>query len=388
MTDDAPAYVAEIAENLAGRVLELATRLDNETWLIQFQLDQRIQPPLRLHLGPVPPGADLIIDIEPGLRDSDAATPCSLEVSDLQHEAKVDIRFHRRAHVAVPVSQGTIALTAAGETDIDIGDGTSCRVELHNGGPFNLAASEQAYIDIVVDDGTDVTLKGATDTVQILGDCMVRTATAKDMITSLQLCRDKHTIYVPNGHLFARVLEAADAIPTTSELTLDRDENKEKPINVHSPVVRRISFASTSRLVISSEEVKSDWLKPGGVLVVTDPYQLPADTSPFPIVRRLMAAYHKVYAGHGADLHWARSLPSVLAGAGLTEIDYTGTLGCMGNLDRDRWRPLITQVAPAMVADGLLSADDIDEFLTSLDDPAFIDIPQFTITAWGRARPV
>lgn len=131
----------------------------------------------------------------------------------------------------------------------------------------------------------------------------------------------------------------------------------------------------------------ADWLKPGGVLVVTDPYQLPAETSRFPLVRRLMAAYQQVYAGHGADLQWARGLPSVLAGAGLTEIDYTGKLGCMGNQARDRWRPLITQVAPAMIADGLLRQGDIDDFLACLDDPAFIDIPQFTITAWGRARP-
>ena len=29
------------------------------------------------------------------------------------------------------------------------------------------------------------------------------------------------------------------------------------------------------------------WLKPGGWLVVEEPYQLPAETSPFPLVRRL-----------------------------------------------------------------------------------------------------
>lgn len=129
--------------------------------------------------------------------------------------------------------------------------------------------------------------------------------------------------------------------------------------------------------------VAAQWLKPGGYLVVTDPCQLPADTSPFPVVRRLMAAYERVYAGHGADLRWARGVPSVLARAGLTEIDYTGTLGCMGNGRRDRWRPLVGQVAPAMVADGLVTQADVDEFTELLDDPAFIDIPQFTITAWG-----
>ncbi|MBP2472856.1 SAM-dependent methyltransferase [Crossiella equi] len=127
------------------------------------------------------------------------------------------------------------------------------------------------------------------------------------------------------------------------------------------------------------------WLKPGGFLVVTDPYQLPAETSPFPVVRKLMAAYEEVYRGHGADLRWARGIPALLAGHGLTEVGYTGTLGMMGNLDRDRWRPLLAQVTPAMLAKGLVTEADIAEFEALLNDPAFVDIPQFTISAWGQA---
>ncbi|GGM49538.1 methyltransferase [Longimycelium tulufanense] len=126
------------------------------------------------------------------------------------------------------------------------------------------------------------------------------------------------------------------------------------------------------------------WLKPGGWLVVTDPYQLPADTSPFPAVRRLMAAYQDVYATHGADLTWARQIPSLLARNGLSSIDFVGRLGCMGNLARDRWQPLVNQVAPAMLESGAVSQADIDEFRERLNDPTFIDIPQFILTAWGR----
>lgn len=127
------------------------------------------------------------------------------------------------------------------------------------------------------------------------------------------------------------------------------------------------------------------WLKPGGWFVITDPYQLPADTSPFPVVRRIMAAYQAVYAGHGADLHWARGVPALLAGCGLGEIGYTGTLGSMGNLAKDRWRPLVAQVKPAMLADGLVTKSEMDEFEELLKSSTFIDIPQFTITVWGRA---
>ncbi|SDD97026.1 class I SAM-dependent methyltransferase [Actinokineospora iranica] len=126
------------------------------------------------------------------------------------------------------------------------------------------------------------------------------------------------------------------------------------------------------------------WLKPGGWLVVTDPYQLPADTSPFPVMTRIMDAYRKVYAGHGADLTWSRRLPTLLAGAGLSSIEFTGKLACMGNLARDRWRPLIDQVATGLIATGEVTQTDLDEFHTLLADPTFIDIPQFTLAAWGR----
>jgi SAM-dependent methyltransferase len=129
----------------------------------------------------------------------------------------------------------------------------------------------------------------------------------------------------------------------------------------------------------------AQWLKPGGWLVVTDPYQLPADTSPFPVMTRIMDAYRQVFAGHGADLTWARQVPTLLAQAGLSSIDFTGRLACMGNLDRDRWRPLIDQVVPGLLATGDVTQADVDEFHTLLADPTFIDIPQVTFAAWGRA---
>lgn len=129
------------------------------------------------------------------------------------------------------------------------------------------------------------------------------------------------------------------------------------------------------------------WLKPGGWLVITDPYQLPAETSPFPLLRRIMTAYQDVYGQHGADLTWSRGVPSLLARHGLGQVDFTGRLACMGNLDRDRWRPLIDQAAPGMLATGQITQQDIDAFHDYLADPTFVDIPQFTLAAWGQ-RPV
>ncbi|MGX1762039.1 class I SAM-dependent methyltransferase [Streptomyces lydicus] len=128
------------------------------------------------------------------------------------------------------------------------------------------------------------------------------------------------------------------------------------------------------------------WLSPGGWLLIEEPYHLPADTSPFPLVQRILDAYQRTYREHGADMTWARALPALLARNALTEVAYAGNLGCMGGLDRDRWLPLITQAAPALLAGGLVTEADLHEFATLLKDPAFIDIPQVTISTWGR-RP-
>ncbi|MEK2479197.1 class I SAM-dependent methyltransferase [Streptomyces noursei] len=128
------------------------------------------------------------------------------------------------------------------------------------------------------------------------------------------------------------------------------------------------------------------WLAPGGWLVIEEPYHLLAETSPFPTVQRILAAYQHMYRENGADMTWARSLPSLLARSGLAEVSFTGNLGCMGGLDKDRWRPLIAQAAPALLAEGLVTETDLGEFSALLDDPAFIDIPQITVSAWGR-RP-
>lgn len=83
---------------------------------------------------------------------------------------------------------------------------------------------------------------------------------------------------------------------------------------------------------------------------------------------------------------WARALPALLVRNALTEVAFAGNLGCMGGLGQDRWLPLITQAAPALLADGLVTEADLTEFATLLKDPAFIDIPQVTVSAWGR-RP-
>ncbi|MGX7828159.1 class I SAM-dependent methyltransferase [Actinokineospora sp. 24-640] len=124
------------------------------------------------------------------------------------------------------------------------------------------------------------------------------------------------------------------------------------------------------------------WLRPGGWLVVTDPFQLPEETAPFPVVARIMAAYRATQPG--ADLTWVRGVPSLMGAAGLADIEFAARPACLGNLDRDRWRPLIEHAAPALLAGGMVTETDLAEFRSRLGEPAFVDIPQVSFTVWGR----
>lgn len=124
------------------------------------------------------------------------------------------------------------------------------------------------------------------------------------------------------------------------------------------------------------------WLRPGGWLVVTDPFQLPEETSPFPAVARIMTAYRALQSG--ADLTWARRVPARMGAAGLTGIGFAARPACLGNLAADRWRPLIDQAAPALLDRGLVSESDLAEFRARLVEPAFVDIPQISLAVWGQ----
>ncbi|MBB5800497.1 SAM-dependent methyltransferase [Saccharothrix ecbatanensis] len=126
-----------------------------------------------------------------------------------------------------------------------------------------------------------------------------------------------------------------------------------------------------------------DWLRPGGWLVVEDPYLLPAETSSFPVVRRIMHAYLEDCAARGSDMTWARGLPTSMLRAGLVDVDYSGLLGRMGGAE-DRWAPLLRRAAPALLANGSVTEADLAGFDALLADPAFLDVPQFTMSAWGR----
>ena len=54
----------------------------------------------------------------------------------------------------------------------------------------------------------------------------------------------------------------------------------------------------------------SSWLRPGGHLVITEPYQLPPSTSPHKVVQKVLEAYASFVARGGMSLDWVRAVGS------------------------------------------------------------------------------
>ncbi|WP_433261812.1 class I SAM-dependent methyltransferase [Actinosynnema sp. CS-041913] len=193
-------------------------------------------------------------------------------------------------------------------------------------------------------------------------------------------CPDGRTVAVDRNTAHLDPARAANLAVVQADITADDFEPGRFDL-VHARYVF-CHLANRRELVTRA----LTWLKPGGWLVVEDPYHLPAETSPFPVVRRIMAAYQQHYRDLGSDITWARGLPAVFARAGLADVDYAGLLGRMGG-PGDRWAELIRRAAPDLVAAGTVTADDLAEFEALRTDPAFLDIPQITVCAWGRSQP-
>ncbi|GLZ34524.1 methyltransferase [Lentzea sp. NBRC 105346] len=126
----------------------------------------------------------------------------------------------------------------------------------------------------------------------------------------------------------------------------------------------------------------ASWLRPGGWLVLTEPFHLDTSASPSPAVARVLEAYWKFAVQGGADLRWSRQMPYQLASAGLTDIDFVARPGLLGGGARDRWHALLAPIADQLD----VAQSDIDEVFALLKRDDFLDIPQVIIAAWGR-RP-
>ncbi|MCH0538996.1 class I SAM-dependent methyltransferase [Streptomyces sp. MUM 203J] len=133
----------------------------------------------------------------------------------------------------------------------------------------------------------------------------------------------------------------------------------------------------------------ASWLRPGGLLVVSDNADLGTPGSPHERFRATMAAlWRTLEQSIGTDIEHGRRLPAALTAAGLVDVDAAVDIPPIGpgTAISRFWRLTLAETRPLVVATGLADDHDIDLVEAYLEAPDTWDLSLGMITAWGR-RP-
>jgi SAM-dependent methyltransferase len=133
----------------------------------------------------------------------------------------------------------------------------------------------------------------------------------------------------------------------------------------------------------------ASWLAPGGWLVLESATFVPAMAS-LPALRRVGEAWVAMIARTvGSDLTWARTFPLPLERAGLAETSAEVSMPVIrgGSPGAATLEASVRPAAPALLAAGAVTAEDLDEAYAFWADRAQVDYSFLMIVAWGR-RPV
>lgn len=127
-------------------------------------------------------------------------------------------------------------------------------------------------------------------------------------------------------------------------------------------------------------------LRPGGWLVIEDPYFLPAQHGPHAAWRRANEAWHSALVRQGVDLAWPRRTATAMAARGVTEIGVhvqPGGLGA-GALHDELLAVRLRQGAPRLIDAGLLTEADVEDAAAVLAAAPAPDLSTFMYTTVGR----
>jgi len=130
-------------------------------------------------------------------------------------------------------------------------------------------------------------------------------------------------------------------------------------------------------------------LAPGGVLVEEDLdcgalAPVPGPRAAF-FERCLGPVFGLMEAG-GYDPYFGRRLPAILRAAGLLAVDADGwiAVGTCGSVASEMWRLTVERFREPLVAQGHLTATEVDELLALHDNDEFVFLYPAMITAWGH----
>jgi SAM-dependent methyltransferase len=135
----------------------------------------------------------------------------------------------------------------------------------------------------------------------------------------------------------------------------------------------------------------ADSVAPGGWLLVEDLDWGMATVvdPPSAVHERVTAACRTLLEAHGYDARYGRRIPRALRAAGLVDV---GTFAASAQVDADpirgvpQWELLAGQLAPAMLAAGLVTEQELRDFGELLHDGTTVVFPPVMVSAWGR-RP-
>jgi SAM-dependent methyltransferase len=133
-------------------------------------------------------------------------------------------------------------------------------------------------------------------------------------------------------------------------------------------------------------------LRPGGWLLIEDAdgvvsvdVSLDPQTDGERLGNRIRHALMEMLEDRGVATDFARRLPRLLRGEGLTDIAGDAYLP-FDPIVRTLERANLLQLREDFLRGGFVTAAEVDSYLALLDDPAFLPAGPFVMSAWGR-RP-
>jgi SAM-dependent methyltransferase len=133
-------------------------------------------------------------------------------------------------------------------------------------------------------------------------------------------------------------------------------------------------------------------LAPGGWLLLEDFDWPPAAIvdPPAPVLVRVAHACRTALAAHGYDAEYGRRLPRVLRSAGLADVrtrSASAQVWADPNLGVPQWELLVAQLRPALLAQQLLTAADLDALAELCRDGDSVFFAPLMVSCAGRKPP-
>jgi len=128
--------------------------------------------------------------------------------------------------------------------------------------------------------------------------------------------------------------------------------------------------------------------KPGGFVFVEDMEMMTwIDVTPAPAMDRVRSALFKLFEMAGANPFLGRTLPFMLGAAGLEGVWTEGRITMGYRWDSpglQQFKLMLIEMRDFLINTDAASADDIDESIRLIDDPAWQGMPPAVVAAYGR----